>query len=154
MLFIVVINRDQFVILLWGSNEGTFPSFSSASSFDDIVPVEDVRAILLMSPKINKQLINIHTPCALLNGWRKKQWNSPLWQIINDIFRCMFLSICYTNKVFTHSCWHWETPGRRLLQCCHRSLLNPTTCGLVLQITNGQRVIFKNYCPTDTGFLG
>ena len=42
-------------ILLWVSNEVTFPSFSSASSLDDIVPVDDVRAILVMSPRINVQ---------------------------------------------------------------------------------------------------
>lgn len=38
--------------LLGDSKEFTFPSFSSASSFDDIVPVEDVRAML---PAIEKR---------------------------------------------------------------------------------------------------
>lgn len=40
-------------ILLEVSNEVTFPSFSSASSLDDIVPVDEVRTILAMSPKIS-----------------------------------------------------------------------------------------------------
>lgn len=36
--------------LLEVSKEAIFPSFSSASSFEDMVPVDAVRTILLMSP--------------------------------------------------------------------------------------------------------
>lgn len=42
-------------ILLGVSKEETFESFSSISSFDDMVPVDDVRAILLMSPTEKKK---------------------------------------------------------------------------------------------------
>lgn len=40
------------------SKEETFESFSSTSSFDDIVPVDDVRAILLMSPTEKEVVVN------------------------------------------------------------------------------------------------
>lgn len=39
---------------LWGSNEVSFPSFSSASSLDETVPIDDVLGIFVMSSGMNK----------------------------------------------------------------------------------------------------
>ena len=48
-------------VLLGASKEATFPSFSSGSSLDDMVPVEEVRAILLMSPKTYKTITHSYS---------------------------------------------------------------------------------------------
>lgn len=47
-----ILQLSCYSVLLEVSKFAMAPSFSSASSFDDMVPVDDVRAILLMSPTV------------------------------------------------------------------------------------------------------
>lgn len=79
-------NTLHCVISLGVSKEVTFASFSSTSSFDDMVPVDDVLVILLISP-IKKKINKVSYQCNSYFMYDNKQ------TVLNCIIK-------YYNKVW------------------------------------------------------